>query len=96
MSEAQEPLLWGRSTAISAILEQLAAERLLPINHDSERPAWIPLRPEETEPNPPNGYIVSLMWLHERGFGVPVGRFMRALCHYYGVQLHYFGPNSIS
>ena len=34
--------------------------------------------------------------LHERGFGVPVGRFMRALCHYYGVELHNFSPNSIS
>ena len=87
---------WGRSTTTAAVLEQLVAERLLPMNNNSERPAWIPLRPEETEPNPPNGYIVSLVWLHERGFGVPVGRFMRALCHHYGVELHNFGPNSIS
>ena len=39
---------------------------------------------------------MSLVWLHERGFGVPVGRFMRVLCDYYGVELHNFGPNSIS
>jgi len=39
---------------------------------------------------------VSLVRLHERGFGVPVGRFMRALCDYYGMELHNFGPNSIS
>ena len=45
---------------------------------------------------PPVGYVVSLMRLHERGFGVPVGRFMRALCEYYRVELHNFGPNSIS
>ena len=44
----------------------------------------------------PDGYVVSLVRLHEQGFGVPVGRFMRALCDYYGVDLHNFGPNSIS
>ena len=47
-------------------------------------------------PNPPDGYVVSLVRLHDRGFVVPVGRFMRALCNYYGVELHNFGPNSIS
>ena len=44
----------------------------------------------------PAGYVVSLVRLHERGFGVPVGRFMRALCDYYGAELHNFSPNSIS
>ena len=39
---------------------------------------------------------MSLVRLHERGFGVPVGRFIRALCNYYGVELHNFGPHSIS
>ena len=39
---------------------------------------------------------MSLVQLHERGFGVPIGRFMRALCNYYGVELHNIGPNSIS
>jgi len=96
MSEVQESLPWGKFAATAVVLEQLAADRLLPINHDSERPAWIPPRPEETEPNPPEGYVVSLVRLHERGFGVPVGRFMRALCEYYRVELHNFGPNSIS
>ena len=43
-----------------------------------------------------HSYIVSLVRLHERGFGVPVSRFMRALCDYYGVELHNFAPNSIS
>ena len=57
---------------------------------------WIALRAEEVVPKPTSGYIVSLVRLHERGFGVPIGRFMRALCVYYGVELHNFGPNSIS
>jgi len=72
------------------------ADRLLPMNISSERPAWIPPWPEETELNPPEGYIVSLMRLHARGFGVPISRFMRALCEHYGAELHNFGPNSIS
>ena len=92
----QEPLPWGKSTATEAALQQLVVERLLPLNNNEDRPVWIPPWLEETEPNPPPGYVVSLMRLHERGFGLPVGRFMRALCDYYGVELHNFGPNSIS
>src|SRR6185369_14604192 len=86
----------GRSTATEAVLERLVEDRLLPLNPNSGVPAWISPRPEETEPNPPDGYAVSLVRLHERGFGVPVGRFVRALCDYYGVELHNFAPNSIS
>ena len=96
MSRPEEPLPWGKSTATAAVLEQLVAERLLPMNSNSERPVWIPPRPEETKPNPPDGYIVSLVRLHERGFGIPMGRFMRALCDHYGAELHNFSPNSIS
>jgi len=79
-----------------AVLEQLVNDRLLPMNPDSRAPAWISPLPEETEPNPPQGYVVSFVHLHERGFGVPVSNFMRALCNYYGVELHNFSPNSIS
>ena len=96
MSDIREPVPWGKSTATEAVLEQLAADRLLPMNISPERPAWIAPRPEETEPNPPEGYVVSLVRLHERGFGVTVSRFMRALCEHYGAELHNFGPNSIS
>ena len=39
---------------------------------------------------------MSFVRLHERGFGVPASKFMRALCEYYGVELHNFSPNSIS
>ena len=79
-----------------AVLEQLVADRLLPLNPDSGAPAWISPLPEETEPKPPQGYVVSFVRLHERGFGVPVCWFMRALCEYYGAELHNFSPNSIS
>ena len=69
-----------------AVLEQLVRDRLLPRITDSGAQAWIS----------PQGYVVRFVRLHERGFGVPVSRFMRALCEYYGVELHNFSPNSIS
>jgi hypothetical protein len=49
----------------------------------------------EADPTPPPGYVVSFTPFHERGFGMPASRFMRALPHYYGVELHNFNPNSI-
>jgi hypothetical protein len=50
----------------------------------------------EADPTPPLGYVVSFTPFHERGFGMPASRFMRALPHYYGVELHNFNPNSIA
>jgi hypothetical protein len=47
-------------------------------------------------PSPPPGYVVSFISFHERGFGVPTGRFMRAILFHYGVELHNLTPNSIS
>ena len=96
MARIEEPLPWGKSTATAAVLEQLVADRLLPTNTNSSRPVWIPPRPEEVEPNPPSGYIMSLVRLHERGFGIPASRFIRVLYDHYGVELHNFAPNSIS
>ena len=49
----------------------------------------------DPELRPRDGYIVSFVSFHERGLGLPVDRFMRALLHYYGVELHNFNPNSI-
>ena len=55
MSDIREPVPWGKSTATEAVLEQLVADWLLPMNISLEWPAWISPRPEETEPNPPEG-----------------------------------------
>jgi hypothetical protein len=49
----------------------------------------------EADLTPPPGYVVSFTPFHEWGFGMPASRFMRALPHYYGVELHNFNPNSI-
>jgi hypothetical protein len=56
------------------------------------RSGW-PLRAEP--PVPALGYVVSFVSFHERGFGVPASRFMRAILHVYGVELHNLSPNSI-
>jgi hypothetical protein len=39
--------------------------------------------------------MVSFVAFHERGLGMPPSRFMRALLHYYKVELHHLAPNSI-
>ena len=90
-----DPVPWGRSTADQQYLESLVAPGLLAPNTDPARSVWIAPK-SETTPNPPSGYVVSLARLHEWGFGVPAGRFIRTLYHHYGVELHNFAPNAIS
>jgi hypothetical protein len=48
------------------------------------------------EPAPLEGYVVSFIAFHEMGLGMSSSRFMRAILHYYGVELHHLAPNSIS
>jgi hypothetical protein len=51
--------------------------------------------PSSHRESPPlEGYVVSFIAFHERGLGVPPSRFMRALLHYYKVELHHLAPNS--
>jgi hypothetical protein len=65
-------------------------------NVEGAPPAWIVSSVTYREPNPPYGYVVSFIRLHERGFTAPASRFMRGLCYHYGVELHNFAPNTIS
>ena len=69
---------------------------LLPPITNSAHPKWIALGPTVTDPNPPSSYVVSFAQLHEQGFSVPAGRFIRVLCNHYEVELHNFAPNAIS
>ena len=91
----EDPVPWGRSTADVPYLETPVAAGLLPVITDPVRPEWIALG-SETMPNPPSSYVVSLVRLHEWGFGIPAGRFICVLCHHYRVELHNFAPNTIS
>jgi hypothetical protein len=52
--------------------------------------------PSGAAPSPPPGYVLSFVSFHKRGFGVPASRFMRAILHFYGVELHNLNPNSIA
>jgi hypothetical protein len=59
-------------------------------------PVWIVPSTTDREPNPLYDYGVSFIRHHKRGFAAPMSRFMRGLCHHYGVELHNFAPNAIS
>jgi hypothetical protein len=86
---------WPFSTVTADDLEALVAEGLLRPLSDERQPEWMP-PPSGAAPSPPPGYVVSFVSFHERGFGVLASRFMRAILHVYGVELHNLSPNSIS
>ena len=87
---------WRRSAVTQETLDGLVALGLLRPRTDAARPEWLVPAEEDEEPAPPEGYVVSFVSFHERGFGVPPCQFMRALPYYYGVELHNLTPNSIS
>jgi hypothetical protein len=91
-----DPLAWERSTLTRLALNQLVTAGQLAANEDGQPAEWIVPPGREQAPNPPSGYVVSFVRFHERGFMAPASRFMRALCHHYGVELHNFAPNAIS
>jgi hypothetical protein len=78
-----------------ALSELVNGGQLAP-NVEGQPPAWIVPPATDREPNPPYDYVVSFIRHHERGFTAPASRFMRGLCHHYGVGLHNFAPNAIS
>ena len=86
---------WDPSDITKEMLQSLVDGGLLHPVTDPTRPEWIAPY-GEPKPRPHDGYVVSFVSFHERGLGVPVDRFMRALPHYYGVELHNFNPNSIA
>ena len=76
--------LWGRSGITPWCLEGLICRGLLhPLSAIGE---WL-LPGDESEPTPPEGYVVSFAIFHERGFAVPAHRFLRGLLDYYQVEL---------
>ena len=86
---------WGPSNVSVATLQSLVEDGVLRPVTDPNRLEWI-TPGNEPEPRPHDGYIVSFVAFHEHGLGLPADRFMRALPHYYGVELHNFNPNSIA
>jgi hypothetical protein len=90
-----DPLPWSRSTVTMFALSELVNGSQLAPNVDGQLAAWIVLPATDREPNPPYGYVISFIRYHERN-AAPANRFMRGLCHHYGVELHNFAPNAIS
>jgi hypothetical protein len=80
----------------SFALNELVNGGLLAPAHEGAYPVWMVPSVSDREPNPPYGYVVSFIRLHEHGFTAPASRFMRGLCYHYGVELHNFAPNAIS
>jgi hypothetical protein len=91
-----DPQPWSRSTVTRLALSELVNGGQLAPNVDGQPAAWIVPPPTDPEPNPPHDYVVSFVRHHERGFTAPASRFMRGLCHHYGVELHNFALNAIS
>jgi hypothetical protein len=87
---------WARSSVTERKLEELVRDGLLWPRASRTQPEWRVPPSDHREPVPPEGYVVSFMAFHKRGFGVPASPFMRALLHYYKMELHHLAPNSIS
>jgi hypothetical protein len=77
---------WPFSTVAMEDLDALVADGLLHPLSGGPQPEWM-APASEADPTLPPGYVVSFIPFHERGFGVPTSRFMRALLHYYGVEV---------
>ena len=87
---------WRPSSMTERRLLELEREGLLRPRTSSSWPEWIAPAADHREPRPPTGYGVSFAKFHRHGLGAPPSRFMRALCHHYGVELQHFSPNSIT
>jgi hypothetical protein len=86
---------WPFSTVTADDLEALVADGLLRRLSGDPQPEWM-VPPSGAAPSPLSGNVLSFVSFHERGFGVPASRFMRAILHFYGVELHNLNPNSIA
>jgi hypothetical protein len=88
--------MWIHSSVTERRLEELVRDGLLRPRTSQDLLEWRVTLTSHQEPVHPEGYVVSFVAFHERGLGIPPSRFMRAILHYYGVELHHLAPNSIS
>jgi hypothetical protein len=87
---------WANSSVTEKRLEELVRDGLLRPKMSQTQPEWRAPPSDHRELAPPEGYMVSFICFHERGFGVPASPFMRVLLHYYKVELHHLAPNAVS
>lgn len=87
---------WPVSNVTGAALTVRVKGGLLRPISDEKMLEWIVPPVDDREPNPSVGYVVCFLSFLDWGFGILASRFMRALAHYYGVELHNFNSNSIT
>jgi hypothetical protein len=87
---------WANSSVMERRLEELVRDGLLRPKMSRTQPEWRAPPSDHRGPPPLEGYVVSFICFHKRGFSVPASPFMRALLHYYKVELHHLAPNAIS
>ena len=75
---------WPRSDVLHVRMEGLAKKGLLCVRIAVN--GWIVPGGEDVS-SPSDGYVVSFIPFHERGFVTPPHRFLRGLLHYYGLKL---------
>jgi hypothetical protein len=66
----------ARSLVTKRRLEELVHDGLLRPRASRTQPKWRVSPSDHREPAPPEGYVVSFMAFHERGFGVLASHFM--------------------
>ncbi|GJM87813.1 hypothetical protein PR202_ga03806 [Eleusine coracana subsp. coracana] len=73
-------------------MESLVETGLLPALFKAVE--WI-IPENETVPDPPSGYVVSLVPFHERGVDSPGSKFLRGLLHHYEIEPQHSNPNGV-
>ena len=61
----------------------------------TEAVEWIVPNTDDRRPDCPDGYIVSFVSFHERGFSVPASRFLRGVLYENGLELQHLNPNGV-
>jgi hypothetical protein len=87
---------WAASSVTEKRLEELVRDGFLRPKTSRTQLEWRAPPSDHREPAPLEGYVVSFVCFHERGFGVPASPSMCALLHYYKVELHHLAPNAVS
>ena len=86
---------WPPSNVTRSVLDARVKAGILRPLTDIELPEWIVPSANDRELNPPPGYVVCFLSFLDRGFGTPASRLIRAILHYYEVELHNLNPNSV-
>jgi len=86
---------WPPCNVTKSALEARVKAGILRTLRDVGLPEWIVPSANDREPNPPPGYVVCFLSFLDRGFRTSAGRLIRAILHYYEVELHNLNSNSV-